>query len=91
LMGAISTDLPPARFDHPNPAAIVEVMSFAEIQQLCAGSVAAKDMPARGAYLGCSFRSGPVCFVYIASIPEMETTRRHEIGHCNGWSPRHER
>jgi len=50
-MGAISADLPPARFDHPNPAAIVEVMSFAEIQQICAGSVAAKDMPSGGAYL----------------------------------------
>ena len=83
--------LPPLEYDHPYTGKIKVrvVQTIEEIKELC-------DLPFARA-LACMYRSFNTCVIVI--LPD-ETlygkgwdpwhVMRHEIGHCNGWSGKHE-
>lgn len=81
-------DLPPARFDHPyNGPVIEQVIPDADAQ---CRKVGAKSEDG-AIILGCSFKVSDTCMIILRlNHPLLNQLRRHEIGHCNGWSDKHE-
>lgn len=80
--------LPPARFDHePDGRVLVYQYTLAQIEQQC-----------RDANLvACWYRLGDTCIVILpivgpggVSLNDRALLRRHEYGHCNGWTKEHE-
>jgi hypothetical protein len=87
---------PPAQYDKPFPGRVIEnrAIDMEDMAGLC------DPHPQAGKLLGCSLhfvnpRTGEprVCYIYIAPDwylakfgLDASQVRRHEIGHCNGWS-----
>jgi hypothetical protein len=84
----LHTMVPPAEYDKPFVGKLEEfiVNDLDELASFCWGQKV----------LGCATRwSASLCVIYLASdelirkrgLPDqsIETVRRHEIGHCNGW------
>lgn len=90
-MGIYDTGLPPARYDHPYNGMVIErVMAFDELQSFCSRGI---KLEKGSFFLGCSYKLGSVCMIFLLDQPAIGSTdiiRRHEIGHCNGWSGNHE-
>jgi hypothetical protein len=88
--------VPPAQYDKPFPGPVNETraVDMEDMARLC------NRTPNGGKALGCSwhlfntFTGEPrVCYIYIAPDwylakfgLDASQVRRHEIGHCNGWS-----
>jgi hypothetical protein len=86
----MSIDLPPIRFDHPyRDGPVIElVLPMEKLQPVCirlAGALSGKDW-----YWGCSYKVLTTCHVFLGQTDKIDQIRRHEHGHCNGWSKLHE-
>jgi hypothetical protein len=88
--------LPPVEYDHSfaGELTVVTAKDQAEVRTLCPNS----KFPPIGA-LGCAHihPDGKQCRVILAPDADIvaagystEVVKRHEIGHCNGWSATHE-
>lgn len=89
--------IPPVRYDHPFAGALTVTVAKDQdwVRIMCPGS---KFLPTIGA-LGCAHRhpTGRECLIILAPDADIvaagfttEIVKRHEIGHCNGWSAAHE-
>jgi hypothetical protein len=85
------TIFPPPEYDHPYKGKLdVHYVDAEEIKKHCPAN-------SYGQRLGCTVIGTPTyCLVYIGPQDELEaigysieTIRRHEIGHCNGWPAHH--
>ena len=83
---------PPARFDHKYSGHLVtHYLPQKQVAIVCAkvtGQFSYKEH-------GCSTGDvSGICTIYVSNKTFMKATpkaiRRHEIGHCNGWSKNHE-
>jgi hypothetical protein len=82
--------LPPVDFDHEYAGILYEVRELDQetLRAICRPATP----PFRTKILGCSVRGDGECTIYLAEPlgHSMEITRRHEIGHCNGWRADHQ-
>jgi hypothetical protein len=85
--------LPPVEYDHSfaGELTVFTAKDEAEVRALCYGT----KFPPIGA-LGCALHLGKYCTVVLAPDADIvaaghttEVVKRHEIGHCNGWSAAH--
>jgi hypothetical protein len=79
---------PPAQYNHPYDGQVVErVITLAEVRTLCMSMGTPLDT------LACSWRSDGTCYIVLPSdgMAPLDTYRRHEIAHCNGWPANHPR
>lgn len=79
---------PPAKYDHPYNGQIVErVVPEVEVRSLC------MSMGLDLVTVACSWRSNNTCYIVLPNDGQapVETFRRHEIAHCNGWPADHPR
>jgi hypothetical protein len=77
---------PPAQYDHAYDGPVDErVTSVFEVRKLCT----ALGASARG--VACSWISDGVCHIVLPNdeLTPVDTYRRHEIAHCNGWPANH--
>lgn len=85
IVGTIA--LPPARFDRePDMRVLVYEYTLEQVEQQCHGAVVA-----------CSYRFADLCIVILpivgpggVNLNDRALLRRHEYGHCNGWTKEHE-
>jgi hypothetical protein len=86
--------MPPPQFDQPYTGKIFTTIAKSrdEMRILC-------KKPQDPYGLACSYRynDGNTCWIIMAPEAELNaeglttaTTLRHELGHCNGWSGKHE-
>ncbi len=88
--------LPPPQYDVPPPMPVIEyVMPWSDLQQVCFGLTAkwngvieAQGKRAVGGWGGCSGIDHDTgkCIIYRVDDDDI---RRHELGHCSGWSRDH--
>jgi hypothetical protein len=74
---------PPAQYDHPYHGQVIEQrLSLSQIIQLCHGPAGS-----------CAWVNKGVCHIALPADEKdgrlLALTRRHEIGHCNGWPGYH--
>lgn len=87
--------LPPVKYDRPfaGKLTVFTAKDQAQVRTMCPNT----KFPPIGA-LGCAlFGDGKHCTVVLAPDADIvaagfttEIAKRHEIGHCNGWSAAHE-
>jgi len=101
LCGSASADMyimqPSPQYDHPYRGPLIEhALPWRDARALC-GQMVPKIASLSG-YVkrpdACAWRAGHVCHIVVPAgrdVPAHETAayRRHEIGHCNGWSANH--
>lgn len=90
---------PPTRFDKPYEGVLIEhALPKGQVESYCqklfswsSGRKVARD----NKLLGCAVNRPGFCVIVYIDKPHgfymPEVIRRHEIGHCNGWSGDHER
>src|SRR5215472_7608823 len=74
---------PPAQYNHPYHGRVDErVISVAEARALCNSL-----NPSPPAGVACSWVSNGTCHIVLPNDYQapVDTYRRHEIAHCNGW------
>lgn len=88
--------IPPPQYDHPFRGKVIEIAVHPrQVPNECARRIPDRrqaNMFRRGGYSGCFVLSedGHTCTIVIPNqhtfrySPQM--VRRHEIGHCNGWT-----
>jgi hypothetical protein len=87
--------LPPPQYDHPyEHRLVVETIPYFEVSKACG------KMPSADRYEACSWTfvdvaGKPVCHIIYPKLADvgaetMIRVIRHETGHCNGWSGKHE-
>lgn len=85
--------LPPVEFDKPYTGPLVElrVDSAEDLKIKCNNPFSPPAIP-----LACAFPMTQSCVIILVSDDairaagyEPDHVRRHEIGHCNGWSKTH--
>jgi len=77
---------PPAQYNHAYNGQVVErVMPEAEVRSVCMSM--GTDLFA----VACSWQINDTCYVVIPNDGQapVDTYRRHEIAHCNGWPANH--
>ena len=78
---------PPARYNHPYSGPIIErVLPLDQARQTCAHMGAGAD--------ACSWVASHKCFLVIprdGPVKDLNSYRRHERAHCNGWGDGHPR
>jgi hypothetical protein len=77
---------PPAQYNHAYDGHVVErVMPEAEVRSVC------MSMGLDFLTVACSWQSNDTCYVVIPDDGQapVDTYRRHEIAHCNGWPANH--
>jgi hypothetical protein len=83
---------PPIEYDHyyEGDLTIIVVDTIEEIRAIC-------NLPLSPYLLACSKRNARSCVIHMVADSVMRTKGwttglllRHEIGHCNGWSGKHE-
>jgi hypothetical protein len=85
---------PPAQYDHPYDGLVGErVIPVAETRVICdslGASQASADAPGG---VACAWVSDNTCFIILPDdeLAPVDTYRRHEIAHCNGWPADHPR
>jgi hypothetical protein len=90
--GAAVALLPPAQYDHPfdGTLTVLEDLDPEEVSRLCGGSgniACAAPPEVSGAHKCTIYMAEPVHIQ--AKGWSVETVRRHEVGHCNGWPNDH--
>jgi hypothetical protein len=85
----MSFDLPPPRFDHAFTGQLIEHrLSWDRLAIVCGHD-----------RIACAFPFAPdLCVIILPNIgpgglspASYAIYRRHELGHCNGWSAKHEK
>jgi hypothetical protein len=85
---------PPSQYNHPYDGLVDErVMPVAEVRVLCTSlgaSHSSADASAPGG-VACAWVSDDTCFIILPDdeLAPVDTYRRHEIAHCNGWPADH--
>jgi hypothetical protein len=77
---------PPAKYDHPYDGEVEErVVSEAEVRTVCT------SMGTDHLVAACSWQNDGTCYIVIPNDGQapVDTYRRHEIAHCNGWPADH--
>jgi hypothetical protein len=77
---------PPAQYNHAYNGQVVErVMPETEVRSVC------MLMGLDFLTVACSWQSNDTCYVVIPNDGQapVDTYRRHEIAHCNGWPANH--
>jgi hypothetical protein len=77
---------PPAQYNHAYNGRVVErVMPETEVRSVCI------SMGLDFLTVACSWQSNDTCYVVIPNDGQapVDTYRRHEIAHCNGWPADH--
>lgn len=98
LSGPALANMPPKEFDHPYAGKVVEHMvAYGKANKKC-DAVAARRGETRSGFAtyGCAFTAvRGKCEIVVSYDPSgqdrkmLSNTRRHEIGHCNGWPSDH--
>jgi hypothetical protein len=77
---------PPPQYAHRYNGPVIErVLPLAEARHACARMGARAD--------ACGWVKSGACYIVIprdGPVRDLESYRRHEMAHCNGWSARHE-
>lgn len=78
---------PPPQYDIPPKVPVIErIISWDEVQKLCAARAGRVMVPGQFIY-GCShYEPGKVCYIWYTGDA---ATLRHERAHCAGWPPNH--
>lgn len=84
--------LPPPQFDHAYAGPVIEqVMTAAEVSQYCRGDFTVACMLFPPSFIGDK------CYIVLPKVGPggvaqsyQDVLRRHEVGHCNGWTSKHE-
>jgi hypothetical protein len=85
---------PPPQYDHPYDGPVEErVLPVAEVRVVCA-SLGASHLGADASAPGgaaCAWVSDDTCCIILPNdeVVPVDTYRRHEIAHCNGWPADH--
>src|SRR5262249_20099992 len=77
---------PPAQYNHAYNGQVVErVVPEAQVRSIC------MSMGLDLLTVACSWQSKDTCYVVIPNDGQapVDTYRRHEIAHCNGWPANH--
>jgi hypothetical protein len=86
---------PPSQYNHPYDGQVDErVMPVAEVRVLCdslGASHSSADASAPGGTAACAWVNDDTCFIILPDdeLAPIDTYRRHEIAHCNGWPADH--
>jgi len=87
---------PPSQYNHPYYDGPVEerVLSVAEVRVLCdslGASHSSADASAPGGTAACAWVNDDTCFIILPDdeLAPIDTYRRHETAHCNGWPANH--
>lgn len=72
---------PPKRYDHPYHGKVITKR------------VEIDDAPGEFTYAYTYGDTGGICVIYVNRRyrGDLKPILRHEIGHCNGWGPNHEK
>jgi hypothetical protein len=79
---------PPEQYNHAYDGQVIErVMPEAEVRPIC------MSMGLDFLTVACSWQSDNACYIVIPNDGQapVDTYRRHEIAHCNGWPADHPR
>ncbi len=85
---------PPSQYDHPYGGSVDRrVMPVAEVRVVCDSldaSHSSADASAPGG-VACAWVNDDTCFIILPDdeVAPVDTYRRHEIAHCNGWPGDH--
>jgi len=86
---------PPSRYDHPYDGLVDErVLPVTEVRVLCdslGASHSSADASAPGGTAACAWVNDDTCFIILPDdeLAPVDTYRRHETAHCNGWPADH--
>jgi len=87
---------PPSQYNHPYYDGPVEerVLPVAEVRVLCdslGASHSSADASAPGGIAACAWVNDDTCFIILPAdeFAPVNTYRRHETAHCNGWPADH--
>ena len=87
---------PPSQYSHPYYDGPVEerVLPVAEVRVLCdslGASHSSADASAPGGTAACAWVNDDTCFIILPAdeLAPVDTYRRHENAHCNGWPADH--
>jgi hypothetical protein len=76
---------PPTQYAHPYHGQVIErVLPLAEARRICASMGAPAD--------ACAWTIKGKCHLVIprdGPVKNLESYRRHEVAHCNGWNHSH--
>jgi hypothetical protein len=85
---------PPSQYNHPYDGLVGErVMPVAEARVLCDSLGASHSSADAPGGVACAWVSDDTCFIILPDdeLAPVDTYRRHEIAHCNGWPADHPR
>ena len=86
---------PPSRYNHRYDGLVEErVLPVAEVRVVCdslGASHSSADASAPGGTAACAWVNDDICFIILPDdgLAPVDTYRRHEIAHCNGWPADH--
>ncbi len=86
---------PLSQYNHPYDGLVEErVLPVAEVRVVCdslAASHSSADASAPGGTAACAWVNDDTCFIILPDDEgaPVDTYRRHEIAHCNGWPADH--
>jgi len=82
---------PPAQYNHPYDGLVEErVLPVADVRVVCdslGASHSSADASAPGGTAACAWVNDDTCFIILPDdeLAPVDTYRRHETAHCNGW------
>ncbi len=86
---------PPSQYNYPYDGLVEErVLPVAEVRVVCdslGASHSSADASAPGGTAACAWVNDDACFIILPDdeLAPVDTYRRHEIAHCNGWPADH--
>jgi len=83
---------PPSQYDHPYEGLVGErLMPVAETRVICDSLGASHSSADAPGGVACAWVSDNTCFIILPDdeLAPVDTYRRHEVAHCNGWPADH--
>jgi hypothetical protein len=86
---------PPSQYNHSYDGLVEErVLPVAEVRVVCdslGASHSSADASAPGGTAACAWVNDDTCFIILPDdeLASVDTYRRHETAHCNGWPADH--
>ena len=86
---------PPSEYNHSYDGPVEQrVLPVAEVRVVCdslGASHSSADASAPGGTAACAWVNDDTCFIILPDdeLAPVDTYRRHEIAHCNGWPADH--
>src|SRR5262249_46009977 len=85
---------PSSQYDHPYDGLVGERrIPVAEARVICDSLGASHSSADAPGGVACAWLSDKTCFIILSDdeLAPVDTYRRHEIAHCNGWPADHPR